>query len=140
MPEINWDSASELPQPGKYLAEIENAMLHIGQTSGHEYFRLKLKLVDIGDTANDIMSFSPKAMGITRRKLRALGLENISNVTETDLIGRRIIAHVKHEEGMDGELALAVDIGNGQAGYEAITQPVQEAKTNDFPFDDDIKF
>jgi len=142
MPEINWDSASELPSEGKYLCEIENALLYVGKTSGYEYFRLKLKLVDTGDTADDIMSFSPKAMGITRRKLRALGLEHITNVTDDDLIGKRIIAHIKHEEGMDGELSLAVNIGKGQAGYEAITQPVSESKAaapaNDFPFDDDV--
>lgn len=149
-PLVNWDSASELPAQGRYLMEIKDCMLGISK-AGDEYMRLSLEIVDDGVKVTDILSWSPRAGGILRRKLRALGMEGKENISENDLIGLRVLGYVKHEEGMDGEIQLAIDISakGSQAGYEPCHQGEAEASRNpsnkqnavvsfEDDFDDDI--
>lgn len=129
MPRVEWDSSEHLPSPGKYLMEVSNCQLNISK-AGDEYMRVTLEIVDEGTKVTDILSWSPKASGILRRKLRALGMEGKENINEDDLIGRRIIGHVKHEEGMGGEMRLAIDISakDSQAGYEPCNQDEAPSK------------
>ena len=145
-PEIDWKT-NNLPAEGKYTLEIVGAVEKYGKTSGELYFSVTLEMIDDDSKTKvfDTMSFSPRAMGITKRKLKALGLENASAIETDDLIGRRIIGCIKHGEDMDGEARLEIDIsGQGsKAGYIPIEKAPAKAEAEaeaEAYFDDDIPF
>lgn len=119
-PTVDWSDDTAFAADGTYQFEIEHAELRTGTTSGHEYISVRLRAVDHDDlVVFDNLSFSPKAKGILKQKLRALGLEGRSPVEPSDLVGRRIKAAVKQETGADGNARMVVDISakGGHAGY-----------------------
>ena len=156
MPQINWDDVEEsdfsIGEPGEYLMEVETSEERNGQNG--PYFSVLLRAVEERKVSCfDIMSFSSKALPITKRKLLALGADLKSgNVDATDLIGLRAWVSLKAEQYKNnaGELRdkLSVNINarGFDAGYKAEEQlekvapkkPAAKGKIEDM--DSDIPF
>jgi len=89
-------------QPGRYLVEIEDAMLGEGKTSGQPVVTWTFRLLE-GEPGRRLfftMSLQPQALWRLQALLRALGerAEGEFEFEPEDYIGRRVIAEVVTRE------------------------------------------
>jgi len=151
MPSVNWEAeVTGLPLVGKYVFEIRKVTEKYGKNSGDPYFAVEFVMVKRPDVVlEDVLSFSDKALPISKRKLKALGFAGKSDIDPDDLVGKRVGIAVKHEENFFGETELRVDIAasGSTAGYYELAvaggapKPIEKPKPPvDADFDDDIPF
>lgn len=80
MPQINFDEVPDFENldPGDYHSELTKATEGVSQ-AGHPKIDLQWKVVEEGKGENrvlfDTISFAPKALSFTKRKLIALGIK-----------------------------------------------------------------
>ena len=116
-------------EPGIYLAEVRDAEKTHAQTSGNAMFSFKM-CVPGGDRVicyeRIMLAGSKESLGISKTKLKTLGVADGKEIDADDLNGRRVFIATKlGKANKDGRQFLEVNISarGSKCGYWPESQP-----------------
>lgn len=92
------DKNADLFPEGLFMFEVVACDVKHSQASGDPYFKVTLRDVYTRRTLFENWMMAGNGQGMTVPKLRALELDLDKDVEAGDLIGRRLIARIKHKD------------------------------------------
>lgn len=133
------DKNADLFPEGLYLFEVADATIGYSKKSGDAYLKVTLRDVNTRRTLFENWMIEGNGQGMTVPKLKALEIDLDQDVEPGDLIGRRMIARVKHREseqyGTQAQIAKSWPESAPPKEWAAVNPAIVD--TEPMPFDGD---
>lgn len=95
---FNIDKTANLFPEGLFLLEVSECSVGHSKKSGDAYLKVKLRDVFTSRTLYENWMVQGNGQGMTVPKLKALEIDLDGEVEPGDLLGRRMIAKIKHKD------------------------------------------